>query len=327
MVDMRRVPGGAQPLGQRLRIGGIALLVFAAVLIVGSTYYTVGPDEEAVVTRFGRFVRVEGPGLHFKLPIVESAESVKVLRVEREEFGYRTVDASAARTRYERAEHEHESLMLTGDLNQVDVEWAVQFKIKDAKDYLFSVRDPRRTLRAITESVMRAEIGDRSGYEVLTIGTRQIETDAEQRLQKILDLYVVGIQIERIELQNALPPEPVRPSFTDVEAAKQERETTINRARQGYNQVIPSAQGRATQLISAAEGYEIDRVNRARGEADRFTRVLTEYQKAPAVTRQRLYLEVLGEILPKVRRKVIIDDDVTGVLPMLELLPGAGGDR
>lgn len=325
MVDMRRVAGGAQPLAQRIKIGGIALAAVLLLVFVGSTYYTVEPEEVAVVTRFGEFNRTEPPGLHFKWPLgIETAQRVKADRVEKEEFGFRTLQAGI-QSRYAKEGYSKESIMLTGDLNQADVEWTVQFKIKDPKAYLFNVRDPRRTLRAISESAMRSVVGDRSVSEVLTIGKAEIEVESQKMLQAILDQYEAGIQISRIKLQDVFPPAQVKPSFTDVEAAKQEKEETILKAQQAYNQAIPQATGEANKTISAAEGYKLDRVNRAKGEAERFSKILTEYRKAPAVTRRRIYLEALAEVLPGIHKKVIVDDDLTGILQLLDL-NGKGGN-
>jgi membrane protease subunit HflK len=324
MVDMRRVQGGGQPLGQRLRIGGIALLAFLGLLFLASTYYTVEAEEVAVVTRFGEFSRIELPGLHFKWPLgIEKAELVKADRVQKEEFGFRT-EVAAVRTRYSSTDYSAESLMLTGDLNQADVEWTVQYKIKDPQAFLFNVRNPETTLRAISESAMRAVVGDRSVTEVLTVGKAQIEIESQKVLQSILDEYESGLQIQRIKLQDVFPPEQVKASFTDVESAKQEKEETINKAYQSRNQAIPAAEGAAQKLISEAEGYKIDRVNRAKGEAERFSKILAEYEKAPEVTRQRMYLEVLGDVLPSLRSKIIVDESVEGILPFLDLQAGKG---
>ncbi|MFH0945601.1 MAG: FtsH protease activity modulator HflK [Planctomycetota bacterium] len=324
MVDMRRVAGGKRMLAQRFRIGGIALLALLGLLFVGSTYYTVEPEEVAVVTRFGKFNRIEPSGLHFKWPLgIESADRVKADRVEQEEFGFRTLQAGI-RSTYSNKDYPEESMMLTGDLNQADVEWAVQYKIKDPEAFLFNVRDPKTTLRAISESAMRAVVGDRSVSEVLTVGKAEIEVEAERMLQEILDEYKAGIQIRRVKLQDVFPPDQVKPAFTDVEAAKQERETSILEANQAYKKAIPAAEGNAAKAIGFAEGYKIDRVNRARGEAERFTKILAEYQKAPEVTRQRLYLEAIAEVLPRIKRKIVIDDELSGILPLLNLTEKGG---
>jgi membrane protease subunit HflK len=317
--------GGQQPMAQRFRIGGIALLALLGLLFVGSTYYTVEPEEVAVVTRFGKFNRVEPPGLHFKWPLgIEAAERVKADRVEKEEFGFRT-EMAGVRSTYSTRDYSAESIMLTGDLNQADVEWTVQYKIKDPKAFLFNVRDPRTTLRAISESAMRAVVGDRSVSEVLTVGKAEIETEALKELQKILDQYDTGLQIRRVKLQDVFPPDQVKPAFTDVEAAKQEREATILKAQENRNRRTPAAIGEASKLISAAQGYQIDRVNRAKGEAERFTKILAEYQKSPEVTRRRLYLEALAEVLPQIEHKIVVDEELRGILPLLEL-SGKGGN-
>ena len=301
------------------------MLALLGLLFVGSTYYTVEPEEVAVVTRFGKFNRVEPPGLHFKWPLgIEAAERVKADRVEKEEFGFRT-ETAGVRSTYSTRDYSAESIMLTGDLNQADVEWTVQYKIKDPKAFLFNVRDPRTTLRAISESAMRAVVGDRSVSEVLTVGKAEIETEAEKELQKILDQYDTGLQIRRVKLQDVFPPDQVKPAFTDVEAAKQEREATILKAQENRNRRTPAAIGEASKLISAAEGYQIDRVNRAKGEAERFTKILAEYQKSPEVTRRRLYLEALAEVLPQIEHKIVVDEELRGILPLLEL-SGKGGN-
>lgn len=315
--DFRSV--GSMPRAQRIRIGGIAIVAFLVLTLASTTWYTVEPEEVAVVTRFGAYNRTEYPGLHFKWPFgIERADRVKKDRNQKEEFGFRTVRADI-RTQYSQGDYSQESIMLTGDLNQADVEWTIQYNIKDPQAYLFNVRAPDQTLRAIAESSMRAVVGDRSVTEVLTIGKTAVEEECRTILQNILNQYESGIHIVFVKLQDVFPPEQVKSSFTDVEAAKQEKQETILRAQQTYNQEIPAAEGVAKQLITEAEGYRIDRVNRAQGEADRFKKVLAEYQKAPEVTRRRLYLEAMREVLPQMKSKIVIDDGIQGVLPLLDL--------
>jgi membrane protease subunit HflK len=322
MVEMRRMQGGSAPMDPRLRFGGIALVVLLLVLLIGSTMYQVDPEEVAVVTRFGKFVRTETPGAHLKLPWgIERAEKVRVGLVRKAEFGYRSEDIEepGERTRYSRNDFSHESLMLTGDLNQADVEWTVQYRVKDPKAFLFNVRDPENTLRALALSTMRSVIGDHSIDEVLGQARVEIDTKAQALLQGALDLYDSGIDVVRVNLQNVVPPEEVKAAFEDVNKADQEMKKLINDARKVYSREVPQAKGQAEQIISAAEGYQIDRVNRASGEAERFNKVLAEYVKAPEVTRRRLYLEVMADILPRIRRKVIVDDGLEGLLPLLDL--------
>jgi membrane protease subunit HflK len=285
--------------------------------------YTVDPEEVGVVLRFGRYVRDAPPGLNFKLPLgVESVIKVPVERQLKEEFGFRT-QAAGVRTAYEPGSFDDESLMLTGDLNIADVEWVVQYRIVDAYTFLFKVRDVRTTLRAMSEAVVREIVGDRTVNEVLTVGRQEIASLVEQRLQELCRQYETGLTIEQVVLQNVNPPEQVKASFNEVNRAQQQREERINNAQREYNEVIPRARGEAQQTIERAEGYALDRVNRAEGEATRFTARVEEYGKAPEVTRRRLYLETMGRILPRSGRTIVVDADVSGVLPLLNLAPPA----
>jgi membrane protease subunit HflK len=209
--------------------------------------------------------------------------------------------------------------MLTGDLNAADVEWIVQYRIKDPYRYLFKVRNVTETFRDISEAVVREVVGDRTVNEVLTIGRQDIADQVGKFLQGLCDQYEMGLAIDQVVLQDVNPPNSVKPSFNEVNQAQQEREKLINQARAEYNQVIPKARGEAEQTIQQAEGYAADRVNRARGEASRFLSVYEEYRKAPAVTRQRLYLEMMGDVLPRAEKKIILDDKARNVLPLLNL--------
>jgi len=304
--------------GRRLPARAI-LLVVALLLIAVTSVYTVDPEEIGVVLRFGRYVRDAEPGLNFKLPLgVETVTKVPVERQLKEEFGFRTLE-SGVRTAYEPGSFDDESLMLTGDLNIADVEWVVQYRIVDAYTFLFKVRNVRSTLRAMTEAVVRQIVGDRTVNEVLTVGRQEIANLVEERLQELCRQYETGLTIEQVVLQNVNPPEQVKASFNEVNRAQQQREERINNAQREYNEVIPRARGEAQQTIERAEGYALDRVNRAEGEAARFTAQVEEYAKAPEVTRRRLYLETMGRILPRAGRTVVVDGDVSGVLPLLNL--------
>lgn len=296
----------------------VLLAILALVLILGSVY-TVDPEEVGVVLRFGAYVRDASPGLNFKLPLgIEQVIKVPVERQLKEEFGFRTVQPGV-RTEYSDRDFDDESLMLTGDLNIADVEWVVQYRIVDAYAYLFRVRGVRDTFRAMTEAVVRDAVGDRTVNEVLTVGRQEIASLVEQNLQALCDQYETGLKVEQVVLQNVNPPEKVKPSFNAVNQAQQEREERINTAQREYNQVIPRARGEAQQTIERSEGYALDRVNRSEGDAARFTALYDEYRKAPDVTRRRLYLETMGRVLPKAGRIVIVDEDVRGVLPLLDL--------
>lgn len=209
--------------------------------------------------------------------------------------------------------------MVTGDLNAAAVEWIVQYRIIEPQNFLFKVRNPDITLRNISEAVMRSMVGDRTVDEVLTVGRQEIETEAEIKMQAIVESYELGLTIDQVELKDVNPPQPVQSSFNEVNQAEQERERLINVANGEYNKVIPRARGEADQRIQAAEGYSLKRVNEALGDVDRFNSVLKEYIKAPAVTRQRLYLETLGDVIPNLGKKVIIDSDASQILPLLQL--------
>ncbi|MFN8177505.1 MAG: FtsH protease activity modulator HflK [bacterium] len=297
-----------------------ALLVL---LVLFTSVYTIDPEEVGVVVRFGKYVRTTEPGPHLKLPLgIERVTKVPVQRQLKEEFGFRTVHA-AVRSEFTTEGHEQESDMLTGDLNAAVVEWVVQYRIVDPYKFLFRVRNVDDTFRSMTEAVMRRVVGDRTVNEILTVGRAEAATLVEQQLQVLCEEYETGIKVDQVVLQDVNPPEPVKPSFNEVNQAQQEREKLINEAQSEYNQVIPRASGEAEQTVQEAEGYALDRVNRAQGDATRFKAYYEAYRQSPEVTRRRIYLETLGQVLPKVQRKVIVDHDLRGVLPLLNLDAGA----
>ncbi len=302
---------------------GLLLIVLVVVGAITS-YYQVEPEEVALVTRFGKYAFTTQPGPHFKWPFgVDSVIKVPVQRQLKEEFGFRTVQPGV-RSEYEQTdETRRESRMLTGDLNVADVEWIVQYKVKNPYQFVFRVRDVRGTLRDVSEAVMRKVVGDHSVTEVLTVGREQIQVLAKEQLQTLCNRYQMGIEILQLVLQDVNPPESVRESFNEVNKAIQERESAINQAWAHYNSVVPEAAGKAEQQIQGAEGYATERVNMARGEVARFLALQTEYQKAPSVTRARLYLETMGTVLPATRHRVFIDEKLKGILPLLSLQEGA----
>jgi membrane protease subunit HflK len=295
----------------------IVLLILAAVLAI-SAVYTVGAEEQGVVLRFGEFVRTSDSGLHFKLPLVETVYKVPIQRQLKEEFGFRTV-AAGVRSEFTTRGYDGESNMLTGDLNAAVVEWVVQYRVVDPYQFLFRVRNVRDTLRDMSEAVMREVVGDRTVNEVLTVGRQEVADLAEQQLQQLCDQYETGIKIDQVVLQDVNPPDPVKPSFNEVNEAQQEREKLINQAQSEYNKVIPRARGEAQKTVQTARGYALDRVNRAEGEASRFNSIYGEYRKAPEVTRTRIYLETMTRVLPEVGRKVVVGEDLEGVLPLLNM--------
>ena len=296
-----------------------AILGLIILACLATSFYIVEADEIAVVLMFGKSVRQAEPGLHFKLPLgIERAINVPVRKVFKEEFGFRTLRAGV-RTQYDTRDYSDESLLLTGDLNIADVEWVVQYKIKDPKSFLFFVRNPQRALRDLSESVMSRVIGDRTVTEVLTIGRIEIAGEVEEHLQKLLDLYQTGLDVATVTLQDVNPPEEVKAAFNAVNEAKQEKERLINEAWRDYNQSVPKSTGLAAQRISEAQGYALKRVNEAQGDADRFKAIRSEYQKAKEVTRRRLYLEAMQEILPQVKEIYVIDGNANAPIPILQL--------
>lgn len=299
-------------------IGGIAVGLLL-VLALFSTYYSVEPDEEAVVLRFGKFVAITQPGPHFKLPLgIDTVFKVRTRRIHKAEFGFRTEQAGV-QTRYAKGDFSRESLMLTGDLNVADVQWIVQYKISDAQAFLFNVHDVRKNIADLAEASMRVVVGDRSVNDVLTVGRQEIGIKVQEVMQVSLDKYGMGIRVVTVKLQDVNPPSSVKPSFNDVNAAKQEQEKVINEARREYNKAIPKERGEAMKVISEAEGYALERVNRARGDAERFESVYAAYRRAPEITRKRLYLEAMQDVFGKLDRVIIADPRVRSMIPLLNL--------
>jgi membrane protease subunit HflK len=309
----------------------IGLAVVVVVLIfLWSSWFTVQPEETGVVQRFGKIVRTAEPGLHFKWPYgIETVRLVPTARVLKEEFGYRSLATSPGqRTQYSGHQasnnqaYKAESLMLTGDLNVIDVQWIIQYRIEDPIRYLFQVRDPSKTIRDITEAVMRRVVGNRIGSDVLTIGRVAVSTEAKEEIQQILSTYETGVRLVTVELQDVTPPDPVKPAFNEVNEARQDKERTINQAQEQANREIPKAGGEAAGSIREAEGYAIERVNRARGEANRFQAVLSEYQQAPEVTRRRLHLEAMGRFMAEMKGLYIVDSEQKAMVPWMALDAG-----
>ena len=297
----------------------IVILVIVGLILVFTAFYQVGTDEVGVIKRFGKYVSTNQPGLHLKIPFgIDKVIKVPVQRVQKEEFGFRTI-RPGVKTEYRRGKAIGESLMLTGDLNSAVVEWIVQYRVKDPVNYLFKVRDVRTTIRDISESVMRQVVGDRSVDEVIILSRREVALSAKQQLQEILDAYETGIHLVTVELKDVNPPDPVKPAFNEVNEAKQEMERMVNEAWETYNKAVPKASGEAERTIRQAEGYALNRVNRAQGDANKFLAVWREYSRSKDVTRRRLYLETLNEVLPKLGMKYIIDSEQKGLLQLLRL--------
>jgi membrane protease subunit HflK len=305
--------------------GKIIMNVIIALLVIGVLYsslFSIGPEEVGVILRFGEYTRTVDPGLNYKLPFgIEVVYKVPVERQLKLEFGFRTTSPDV-RTRYSSRNLEEESLMLTGDLNAAEVEWIVQYRINDPYKFLFRVRNAVQTFRDMNEAVMREVVGDRTVDEVLTIGRQEVASTVTMQLQELANQYEIGIKVDQVVLQDVNPPDTVKPAFNEVNEAQQEREKLINEAKSEYNKVIPKARGEAKRTIEQARGYALERVNNAAGEAAKFNAIYTEYMKAPEVTRQRIYLETMNEILQKVGRKLITDENTAGILPLFQLEKG-----
>jgi len=296
------------------------LILFPIIILIPvifGSFYTVQPDEEAVVLRFGKYLKTASPGLHFKIPMgVDTAIKVKTKLVLQQEFGFRTKSVKGSRTSYQGRNFDSESLMLTGDLNVADVEWITQFQIAEPQKYLFNVSDPEQNIRDISEAVMRRVVGDKLVTEVLTVGRAKISSQAKKLTQEILNRYDMGVRIVSVKLQDVNPPEAVKPSFNEVNAAKQEQEQSINKAEKFYNQIIPEARGLAEKQIAEAEGYSTELLNRAKGDAEKFDLIFREYKKAPRITKDRMYLETVEKIFSTLENITVVDPKVQGLLPV-----------
>src|SRR6202049_1361631 len=300
----------------RLIAGVIAIILLIA--LAWTSCYTVQAESEGVVLRFGKFLKTVEPGLQFKLPF--GIDQVTVLPTRRQlklEFGFFT--PGYTNTDQPTKDAEEERSMVTGDLNAALVEWVVQYRIDDPKQYLFDVRNPAQTLRDLSEAAMREVIGDRTVDEVITIGRQDIEVSALARMQELAKRYQLGVRVDQVQLKNVNPPAEVQASFNEVNKAQQDRENAINIANGDYNEAVPRARGQADQAIRGAEGYRFKRVNEAEGDAAAFSAVLQEYVKSPEITRTRLYLETMSEILPQTGQKIIVDESLRQLLAILPL--------
>jgi modulator of FtsH protease HflK len=325
------------------KMGLIFALLFLIALTVFQSFYTVPAESEGVVIRFGRYHDQVDSGLRFKVPFIDDVILVPVKRQLKQEFGFdsgsipiqstrRSRSRSRKRNPYESkdgyrsaSEITQEQNMVTGDLNAAQVEWVVQYRITDPKDFLFKVRQPEDTLRDLSESSMREVIGDRTVDEVITVGRQEIESEVLSKLQKRCNEYELGLTIDQVQLKNVNPPAPVQPSFNEVNQAQQEREKAINVANGEYNRAVPRARGEADQQVQSAQGYLDKRVNEAEGDIQRFKALYAEYLKAPEVTKRRLFIETMSEVLKPIKGKVIIDHNLKQLLPLLNLQPTTAG--
>ena len=296
-----------------------SIILILAIIIIGfSSFFQIGAEEVGVITRFGKHQRTVNSGLKVKIPFLENVYKVPVERQKKQEFGFRTRNANV-RTDYVRSSAtKDESLMLTGDLNLANVEWVVQYRVDRPYNYLYKVRNADQTLRDISESVTRQIVGDRTVNEVLTVGRAEVASKVKVKIQEISREYSLGIIIAQVVLHDVNPPDPVKEAFNAVNQAQQEKETLINQAKSEYNKVIPKARGQAQETIEKAEGYATRRINNAQGEAARFNALYREYIKAPEVTKKRIYLETMQEVVPKLGDKIITSGEGNNMIPLIQ---------
>lgn len=308
-----------EKLKQLLPKGKVIILGIIGVIFFSSAFFTVKTEEVGVITRFGKYSREVDPGLKFKWPFIETVYLVPVENQQKIEFGFKTTDANIRSSFYKGEVEKEVALMLTGDLNLADVEWVIQYRVDRPRNYLFSVRDPHSTLQDISEATMRQIVGDRTVNEVITVGRTQMNIELKDLLQKICREYSLGVKIDQVVLQSVNPPEPVKAAFEAVNKAEQEKQKLIYDAKTRRSKVIPKAKGQADETIAKSEGYAIERTNKATGEVARFNAIYKEYIKAPEVTRRRIYLETMAEVMPKLGSKIITDDKGSNVLPLLQM--------
>ena len=297
------------------------ILIIAGILVIillATSVFIVDQTEEAVMTRFGRYTGTKGPGLHIKLPFgIDRNYTVNVRTVQTQEFGYRTLRRGAAPAY---SSQTSESVMLTGDLNIVDVEWIIQYRVVDARAWVFNVQERTETIRDVSRSVINMMVGDRAIMAIMGVERSAIESEALIIMNDTFNEYSLGINVIAVRLQNVTPPSgSVQEAFEDVNKAIQDRERLINEGQQAYNEEIPKARGEADKMVQVAEGYSLERVNRARGDVARFNSVYEEFIRAPDVTRQRMYYEMIEEVFKDEKGMVIIDRNLNNFLPLRNL--------
>lgn len=301
----------------------IIIVLVIVIFIVFSGLFIVDQTEEGVVLRFGKYNRTLGPGLHFKIPFgIEKSYKVPTQVVQNMAFGFRT-ERAGVNTVFSNVDYPEESIMLTGDLNIIDVEWIIQYRISDPRAWLFNVENKERTIRDISQSVVNQLVGDRAIFNVIGGDRTNIEDQALLAMNDIFGNYDLGIRITQVRLQNIVPPVGrVQDAFEDVNKAIQDMNRLINEGRQQYNSEIPRVRGEAQAMINVAEGYRSQRVNRAEGEVERFNSVVAEYLDSPEITRSRLYYEMFEEVFKNADNTELIDKNLENIIPLLEVTRG-----
>ena len=295
-----------------------AVVVVVALITLGTSVYIVNPAEQAVVTRFGRYIGTREPGLQFRLPFgIDRNYNVDVMGLRTQEFGFRTLRGGGGAPLHVR--QGAESTMLTGDLNIIDVEWNIQYRVSDARAWVFNVNDRIATIRDVSRTVINQLVGDRAIMDVMGDERIAIQSEGLAMMNDIFRQYGLGINVTAVLLQNVTPPAGVQAAFDDVVMAMQDRERLINEGQQVFNEEIPRTRGEAERHVLVAQGYAIERVNRALGDVARFNAVLAEYTRAPEVTRQRLYFEVMEEVFRSMQGTTLVDHNLHNVLPLMNL--------
>jgi len=296
------------------------LMVIAGILILillGTSVFIVDQTEQAVITRFGKFIGIREPGLHFKLPFgIDRNYTVNVRTVQTEEFGFRTTRGGNAPSY---STQRGESIMLTGDLNIIDIEWIIQYRVVDPRAWSFNVNERTETIRDVSRSAINMLVGDRAIMRIMGEERAAIEDEALVIMNETFRRFDLGINVIAVKLQNVTPPAGVQEAFEDVNKAMQDLERLINEGLQAYHDEIPRARGEADRMVQVAQGYATERVNRARGDIARFNSVYEEYRRSPEVTRQRLYYEMIEEVFKDEKDMVIIDRNLRNFLPLMNL--------
>ncbi|MCF7949801.1 MAG: FtsH protease activity modulator HflK [Spirochaetia bacterium] len=304
------------------------VIIVVVIAVVMSSFFVVDQTEQAVVLRFGKVNRIVGPGLQFKVPLgIEKNYNVATQRVQKMEFGFRTQQAGI-NTAYSGADFPEESIMLTGDLNIIDVEWIIQYRVTEPVDWLFNVEFREQTLRDISQSIINQLVGDRAILNVIGSERANIEQQGQDKMQERFDDYGLGVTVTTVKLRNIVPPRgEVQDAFEDVNRAVQDMNRFINEGKEAYNQEIPKARGQAQQMIQEAQGYAAERVNNSEGDVARFVSVLDQYELSPEVTRTRLYIETLEELFQEKEGTELIDRGLENFIPFKGLPTAQGGTQ
>jgi membrane protease subunit HflK len=316
-------PAKSTPPNPFAAIGKIIAIVLVVLVLQGiySSFYKINPAEVGVVLRLGKYYRTDQPGLHFKIPYIDSLSKVDVEEIRKEEFGFRS-RFPAQKSSFERRGYDMESLMLTADKNVINVAWIVQYRVSDPKAYLFQIKNVRQAVRDLSESVTRRIVGNMD-FDYVLSNRDLLAAKVKQELQKELRNLHAGIAVGTVQFQDINPPDQVKPAFNEVNEADQDMKRLVNEAEEIYNQKIPKARGNAKQIIEEAHGYAVARVNNAKGESQRFLSILKEYKNAPEVTRRRMYLEAMQKVLPNVESVYVLDGNQQTPLPLINLSRGS----